>query len=122
MAWCPPHRRLKSVDFPTLGRPTMATSGFIVRGSFVAQFLELAGVARPALVDADEQLEVRRPPDELADLVARARADLADHAPALPDDDLLLRLFLHVHRRRDHDVALVALLPLVDGDGDGVRH
>src|SRR5262245_5860706 len=111
MASWPPAMRLNSVDLPTLGRPTMATSGQLSlsprsdgRGlmvpppahSFVAvsQFAQLARVVGPALVDAHEQLQMHRHGQKVRNLLARARADLANHAPALAHHDALVRVLV----------------------------
>ena len=113
MSWTsagrPPTSRLNSVDLPTFGRPTMATSG-------VGHGVAFSAVAEPA------QLALRRGstpsstltnsdrctglPSASPTRLARGDAELADARARPADDDRLLRVALDDDHRADRDLAL----------------
>src|SRR4051794_13142039 len=134
----PPTRRLKSEDFPTLGRPTSETTGrFRSSGvtcwagatrrptsvvlPFVAEPGDRLGRVGPVGRHLRVQAQVSGPAEELGDLHAGGLADVANHLPALPYHDPLLALALDQDGGVDDHVPLRALLPVIDGDGGGVR-
>src|SRR5919106_2956475 len=115
--------RLKRVDLPTLGRPTMATVGGAA--SLIAELPQAARVAGPVALHPDEELEEDPAAEEALEAGPRGRADRLDALTRLPDDDPLLRLPLDVHGGRDPDEAFLrrlglVVLPRVDHDGRGV--
>src|SRR3954453_22219019 len=87
---------------------------------FDAEAVEEAFVAPPALADAHPQVEEDAAAEQRLHLLARALADVADHAPALADEDSLLRLGLGPRVREDCDESILALADLVDLDLDRV--
>src|SRR5262249_35213402 len=114
----PPTRRLYSVDLPTFGRPTIATSGASL---LISEPPQRRLRARPFGVDLHEELQVRRHAKEVRDLRAGAGPDCLHHPAALPHHDALLRVALDVDGRVDDDVLLRrALGPALDGDRDRV--
>ena len=77
-------RRLKSVDLPTFGRPTIATTGSPTSRSTPSRppsqspsSASRRGFSRPARLDADEELEEDPPAEERLELEPGPRADLA---------------------------------------------
>src|SRR5438105_472016 len=113
--------RLKSVDFPTFGRPTTATIGrptpplpagsarsgralkcFVTRTpSRVPHVAHLRLRLVPLGRDAHPELQVHLPPHERLDARARGGADLLQHLAALADEDLLVPLAVDVDRKLD---------------------
>src|SRR6218665_1990383 len=89
-------RRLNSVDLPTLGRPTMATRGFIDGFLLVTQLLEALGPLAPPGLHAHPEREVHVRPQEPLDGLARVRTDRLQHLSLLANDDGLLAVPLHV--------------------------
>src|SRR5947208_3819601 len=89
----------------------------IVRATlFDAQPVQEAFVAAPALPHADAKVEEDAAAEQRLHLLARTGAHVAHHAPALADEDALLRLGLGP-RVRDHgDQPVLAFLDLVDLD------
>src|SRR5512139_4278123 len=114
-----PEIRLKSVDFPTFGRPTRAT---VNSPRLISQAPQHGFAARPLPLDLDEQLQVYPRPRLFLQFQARGGADFLQQPPALPDDDPLLGLPLHQDVRPDPDEVLLRLLPvLVDLHRHAVR-
>src|SRR5438309_3861983 len=71
----------------------------------VPQALKLARRGGPVRHDLDLQLQVHRPVEQRPDLLARRDADVADHRPALADDDAALAVALDQDQRIDDHVA-----------------
>src|SRR5215217_1807622 len=93
-------RRLNSVLLPTLGRPTMATRGFI---SVVSQLLEAFGALAPARLHPDAQVQVHMRAQQALHGLARVRANRLQHLPLFSDDDGLLAVALHEDGGGDAD-------------------
>src|SRR5258705_12073597 len=128
-----PIRRLKSVDLPTLGRPTIATTGSLPgrAGAFAifadddiisqTHFGQSLRILRPARIDANEEFKKNSATEQALQLLARLLADLFQHAAVLADQNPLVRIALGMDRRRNHDqIFLFFLGKLVDGHRDTV--
>jgi len=117
-------RRLKRVDFPTLGRPTRARMGRR-RGrleldwtiSLETEFRQQVGILSPPLIDPDKELQKDPASQDDLQLFPGLFADLFKHRPLLADEDGLVGLPIRMDRGLDDDEALFFLLgELVDGD------
>src|SRR3954470_7721789 len=88
---------------------------------FDTEAVEQAFVAPPALAHPHPKAEEDAAAEQRLHLLAGAAADIADHAPSLPDQDPLLRLGLSPRMGQDGDESILALVDLVDLDLDCVR-
>ena len=87
--------RLKSVDLPTFGRPTIATTGSaagadldaVAAMRLEAQLRQAAADRRPARLDADEELEEHPRAEQRLEARAGPRPDVAQALAAAADDD-----------------------------------
>src|SRR3954453_8918374 len=87
---------------------------------FDAEAVEEAFVAAPALAHPHPQVEEDAVAEQRLHLLAGTAADVANHPPALTDQDPLLRLGLRPGMGQDGDEPVLALADLVDLDLDSV--
>src|SRR3954452_5777589 len=87
---------------------------------FDAEAVEKAFVAAPALAHPHPQVEEDAAAEQRLHLLAGGAADVANHPPALADQDPLLRLGLRPGVGQHRDEPVLALVDLVDLDLDCV--
>src|SRR5512140_3226688 len=110
--------RLKSVDFPTFGRPTSAT---VNSAGLISEMPQHRFAPRPVPLHDNEQLQVDPRPRLLLQLDARGRPDLLEDRAALSDHDPLLGIPFHENLGPDADQVLLRFfLVLVDPHRDAV--
>src|SRR5580658_6231600 len=83
--------------------------------------VEKSGLVPPPRLHADVQVQIDPDAEDPLHLRARQRADLLQHGALRADDDGLLAVALHADGGEDARETR-RFFPLVDGDGDGVRH
>src|SRR5512145_2122980 len=99
--------RLKSVDFPTFGRPTSDT---VNPALSIPQPSQLGLVAAPVLLDLHEQIQVYPFARLFLQFQSRRGPDHLQHAPAPADDDPFLRVALDDDLRPDPRQPLLRVL------------
>src|SRR5271156_5446644 len=83
--------------------------------------VEKSRLVPPPGLHADVQIQINPDAENPLHLRAREGADLLQHGPLGADDDGLLAVALHADGGEDAREPR-RFFPLVDGDGDGVRH